>query len=247
MNMPQYAGSSDYRRPSLNLWHDCPVGDKGGMGLIGEGSFLFDDFTEGIPTGKQVATAATSGTYALDDAVNGIVILDPGAVTASQGIQVQWGGGSTTGETFKPAALKKIWVECLVKWTASSVTGPEFFFGLHSQNTAIIASSAMDASASDWIGLKSLTENNILLGTASNNTTETTASSIHTMVDATWTKLGFKVTGTGLVEFFIDGVKKGNTVAATIPTAEMKLSMVNQAGGVRSIANVDWVRAYGQR
>lgn len=244
MNMPQYAGSSDYRRPSANLWHDCPVGDKGGMGLIGEGSFLFDDFTEGIITGKQVATAATSGTFAMDDAVNGVAILDSGATTNHQGIQVQWGGGSTTGEQYKPAANKKIWMEALLQFTASS-TGPEFFLGFGIQDTTLVGTGAL---TSQSVGIESMTANNILLGVAKDGSALTATAAIHTMVDATWTKLGLKITGTGLVEFYINGVKSTVTATLNIPVTEMKLSMVLQSSGTtQPTAKLDWIRAYGQR
>jgi hypothetical protein len=244
MTLPGYAGSSDYRRPSLNLWHDCPVGDKGGFGLIGEGSFLFDDFTEGIITGKQVATAATSGTFAMDDQVNGVAILDSGATTAHQGIQVQWGGGSTTGEIYKPAAGKKIWLEALLKFTASS-TGPEFALGFSIQDTTLIATGAL---SSQFLGIKSLTSNNVLLGTAKDGSSETATATIGTVTDATWTKLGLKVTGTGLIEFYFNGVKSTVTATANIPTTELKPVIVCQSSGTtQPTIQLDWIRAFGQR
>lgn len=243
MNMPQYAGSSDYRRPSANLWHDCPVGDKGGMGLIGEGSFLFDDYTEGIITGKQVVTAA-SGTFLLDDAVNGVAIADSGATTSGQGVNIQWGGGSTTGEQYKPAANKKIWMEALLQFTASS-TGPQFFLGFGIQDTSLIAAGAL---TSQSLGIQSVTSNNILLGVAKDGSALTATAALATMVDATWTKLGLKVTGTGLIEFYINGVKSAITATLNIPVTEMKLSMVLQSSGTtQPTAKLDWIRAYGQR
>lgn len=239
-----YAQKSDYRRPSLNLWHDCYAHGKSEFELIGHGTFFGTDFNNGIITGMQVATAATSGTFAMDDAENWVAILDSGASTNHQGEQVQFGGGSTTGEMFLPAAGRTIWMEALLQFTASS-TGPEFFLGFAQQDTTLVATGAL---SSQGLGFYSVTANNILLGTAKDGSALTSTAALHTMVDSTWTKLGLKVTGTSLVEFFVDGVKKSITATANIPTTELKLSIVCQSSGTtRPTCKLDWIKAFATR
>jgi hypothetical protein len=75
----------------------------------------------------------------------------------------------------------------------------------------------------------------------------TTASSIHTFVDDAWVKLGFKVTGTTKVEFFVNGVLVG-TITANIPTTELRPSLVCQSGGTTDpIVHIDWLALAANR
>lgn len=249
MRIPQYAGVSDYRRPSSNLWHDCPVDFDGGLAaILGAGSCIAEDFTQGIITGKQVDTAidvtgGTDGSFALDDAAFGVAILDAGVDTNEfDGVQVQFGGNSTTGEMFKPTAGKRIWGEARITSTAA----PRYFWGLAQQDTTLVTSNAL---TSQGLGFSSFTNDNIVIGMAKDGSSTTTATSIATITPATFVKLGFKVTGTGLIEFYVDGVKTANTIIANIPVTEMKPSFTchiasNAATGQLKI---DWFRIFQER
>jgi hypothetical protein len=225
---------------SHELWN---LGKHGGhkldkylLGDLSGGYGFFDDFLD-IATGHHTITAATQGTFVLDDARYGVALADCDSSTVEQGVTVQRCG--TTGESFAPVAKTILFFEARIK-AADIATGPEFFLGLHSKDTTVIASSAMDAAASDWIGFKSLTDDNILLATTANNTTETTAASIHTLVEGTYVHLGFRVTDTSMVEFFVNGVKVG-TITATIPTALMVPTLVCQSNGTTDpIVHIDW-------
>ena len=125
-------------------------------------------------------------------------------------------------------------------------TGPEFFLGLHIIDTTLLASQAMVAADSDWIGFKILTTNSVILGTTSNNVTESTVSGIHTFVDGEYVKLGFRVSNvasdfTGLVEFYVNGILQSNTITTLIPTALMAFTVVCQSDGATdSIISIDW-------
>jgi hypothetical protein len=209
----------------------CP--DHPGLMNPNNGYGFFDDFLD-LPTGRHTATQATQGTFALDDARYGVVLADCNSATATQGINVQRSG--TVGESFTPLANTVIWGEGRIK-AADIATGPEFFWGLAVIDTSIIASSAISAQA---IGFKSQTDDNVILATCKDGSGETTAASIHTFVDGTWVKLGFRVSDTSVVEFFVNGVKVA-TITANIPTTDMVPSVVCQSGGTTDpIIHMDW-------
>lgn len=226
---------------SHELWNLGKYGghklDKYLLGDLSGGYGFFDDFLS-LSTGNHTVTQATQGTFALDDARRGVVLADCNSSTVTQGVTVQRSGAA--GESFAPLAKTCIWFEARIKAADLGSSGPEFFLGLHSIDTTVIATSAMDAAASDWIGFKSLTDNSILLATTSNNATETTASSIHTFVDDTYVHLGFRVTDDSQVEFYVNGVKVG-TITANIPTGELVPSVVCQTAGTTDpIIHMDW-------
>lgn len=247
MRMPQYAGVSDYRRPSALLWHDCPVDfDRGAFGMAGDGACIVEDFTQGIITGKQVATvidvSETDATFAMLDAVNGLAELNAGTdANEFGGVQVQFGGGSTTGEMFKPTANKKIWGEARLYVTGA----PLMFWGLAQQDTTLVTSNAL---TSQGLGFQSFTADRVMLGMAKDGSSTTTAASMGTLTASTFVKLGFKVTGTGLIQFYVDGLLKANTVVANIPVTEMKVSFTcHEALPLAATVVVDWFRVFQER
>lgn len=228
----RYADSdgSNGRVYSPDLWRDCPLLDI----MLGEadGHYFVDDFVD-LPTGRYTATQATAGTFALGDAPGGVALADCNSTTVTQGINVQL--GSTVGESFIPVAGSKIWAEARLKAT-DIATGPEFYMGLAVIDTTIIGSSALSAQA---IGFKSVTDDGVLLATCKGASSETTAAS-NTLVEDTYVRLGFRVTETGLVEFYVNGVKNATTIAANLPIVEMVPSLVCQSDGTTdSIIHID--------
>jgi hypothetical protein len=101
--------------------------------------------------------------------------------------------------------------------------------------------------SSQAIGFLSVTDDNVILAACKDGLALTTASSIHTFVDDAWVKLGFKVTGTTKVEFFVNGVLVG-TITANIPTTELRPSLVCQSGGTTDpIVHIDWLALAANR
>jgi hypothetical protein len=193
-----------------------------------------------LPTGKHTATLANAGTFALTDAEGGVVLADCDSTTATQGINVQLGG--TAGESFLIPDSGMCLFECRIK-AADIATGPEFFIGLAETDTTLVASSAMDTSK-EYVGFKSMTDDNVILGCA-NDAAESTASSIHTFVDDAWVKLGFVIKNGSLVQFYVNGALKTNTIttAANIPANLLRPSVVCQSGGTTDpIVHIDWWR-----
>jgi hypothetical protein len=231
--LAQINQEQDSTKLSGRLWADCA-----GLGLTelqraGDWDVFYDNFLD-LPTGKYTATQATAGTFALGDAHGGVALADCGSTTNRQGINVQLGG--TAGEIFKPASNRTIWCEAYLKGVTIS-TGPEFFWGLAITDTTLIATSALSSQA---IGFISLTDDNVLLGVTKDGSSSATASSIHTLVEDTWVKLGFKVINTSKVEFYVNGVLK-NSITTYIPTTEMRPTLVCQTSGtVQSVIHLDW-------
>lgn len=231
-----HPGARTGRGFSNDLWAfgkygGCP--DHPGMMNPANGYGFFDDFLD-LPTGRHTVTQATQGTFALDDKRYGVVLADCNSTTSTQGVNVQRGG--STGESFAPLDGTSIFFEARVK-AADIATGPEFFLGLAVIDTSIIGSSALSAQA---IGFKSVTDDNIILATCKDGSSETTASSIHTFVDDAYVRLGFRVTDDSLVEFFVNGLVVGR-ITANIPTGEMVASVVCQSAGTTDpIVHMDW-------
>ena len=197
---------------------------------------FFDDFTDGLPTGKYTATQATTGTFALGDALGGVALVDCDSSTVVQGINVQLGG--TAGEMFKPAANKIIIFTARLKFV-DTASGPEFFVGLHETDTTIIGTSAL--TGSNYVGYSSVTDNKVLLSCAAKAGAASTDTGT-TMVEDTYKLLEFRINGVTSIEFFVDGSKvtAASFATAYVPIVEMRPSIVCQSdGAVDTIVHLD--------
>ncbi len=228
------------RGRSNNLWHGCPrleIKDDFVRGVLIE-----DDFTEDLLAERYLTTqAGSSGTFALDDAIGGVALLDCASSTVTQGANVQTAGA--TGSFITPKADSVIWFETRLKVVDVASAGPEFFVGLSEYDTSIIAGSAN--TSANHIGFGSITDNMILLGNSENASAAHTGVTTNTLVDGTWVKLGFKVTGIDKVEWYVDGAKIAttgiNVATANIPIVGMKPSFVCQSDGTADpITHIDW-------
>lgn len=215
------------------LWGDCPRLD---IAHHGAGYFFSDDFCDSPTlTGKYTATQATAGTFLIVNERTGVAEADCNSTTQHQGIQVQ--KSTTVGAMFAPLADTKIWFDCRIL-LKDIATMANIFIGLHDIDTTIMSSGALVDASNDWIGFKSETTVSTISGTCSNNTTESTAALAITPTDhdvtttgAAWMNLGFRVTGTSLIEFYVNGVKSALTITTNIPTAVMTPSLVCQTDG----------------
>lgn len=234
-----YARSSDTTRNfSPIIWNQVDVHAlKDGI----DGYLIEDDFFD-YAAAKWQVTQATSGTMALSNLEGGTVILDAGAVTATQGPNVQY-GGTNTGASIVAPSNGLLLFEARLKITTAMSAGPNFFAGLSEYNPEIIASNAL-ATSKTYAGFSSVTANGVLLGCAGDGTSATTASSIKTLVADTYVKLGFVIKNRTLCTFYVDGVKAANTITTNLPTtSKMRLSFVCQARGtVQPTMDIDRVR-----
>lgn len=228
-----YANPGNGRNLSLDLWKNCPretiESDPG------RGKWFRDDFM-GLRTGLYTVTQATSGTFAAGAAEGGIATADPGAATATQGVNVQ-----AAATLFKPQAGSKIWFESRFKWSGIT-NGLEFFIGLSDVETAIISSSAV--ASDNFVGWSSVTDDAVLLFNSEKAGTGDTGAA-DTVEAATYLKLGFLIDGLNSITQFINGVKSGTAkVAANIPAVVMCPSLVVQSGGTQNTCDLDWWQCY---
>lgn len=223
-------GQRDGRCLSRDLWRNCPREQI--MNDPRAGYFFRDDFTD-LPTGKYTVTQATTGTFALEDALGGVAAANSGATTAGQGPNIQ-----KPGELFIPKAGSRIWFEAKFNVTALS-TGPRLYVGLHETDTTIIAAGAM--SGANFIGWQSLTGDGVLLFASEKADTGTTKAAL-TLAEGEDVKLGFFVDGVSSITQYLNGVKTGERIlTANIPIVLMTPSLVCQSHGTtQPVAHPDW-------
>lgn len=214
---------------NVNMWQDYEYGRPGVY------SGYRNDFHSWVADEWTIIEVGTS-LQKLKDAANGVLQLTSGG-TEDDGNNCQLGGSAdseTVGESFKPAAGRTIYFEAIV--ASDDVTQHDFFIGLSVQDTAIIASNAADI-----IGFRTDDGDALLDFFTSASSIVTTDAGIATLVNDTQVRLGFKIIGTQLVEYWINDVKKGS-FTTNIPSTEMKLSMAQLTGeGNAATLEVDWV------
>jgi len=193
----------------------------------------FDDFSPGgLVSSTSLAgfstTVVSSGTLVMADAAGGVLQLTPGG-TEDHGVQIQ-----TNGEMFLPAATKDIWFECRVR--GNDVTEVDWFLGLCTTDTSIIASNPNDA-IGFWTHDGDV---NIDFEVADGTGTPTDTTS--DLANNTWVRLGFYVNGVTSVTPYINGTA-GTAVTANIPAVEMALSFACTTGeGSVNTLDIDWYK-----
>lgn len=175
--------------------------------------------------GDWVLTQATAGSAARSTTLPGVLSIDSGSTTATQGANLQ-----RVKSPFVPTAGKSIWAEWHVKFTGVGALNVETFIGLAAVDTSVIASSAQ--STDNRIGWGSVTDDGVLLFQSDKAGTGTTAAAT-TIVSDTWVRLGFVYDGsTDTLQQYIDGVAVGTAIATThIPKVAVYPTLVCQSGG----------------
>lgn len=206
------------------LWKTCPLLEYNfdpTIGVLLNEQFV--SYNAAATTGDYVLTAATSGTGAISTVYPGVLALDAGAATSTQGVNLQ-----RVKSMFLPAAGKDIWFEARVRMTTTVVS--ELFIGLAAVDTSIIAASAQ--STNNRIGWTSVTDDGVLLFDCDKAGTGATSAAT-TISTSAWIRLGFRYDGTAdTVQQYIDGVATGSPVAtANISKSAMYPSFVCQAAG----------------
>lgn len=156
-------------------------------------------------TGTQ-ATAGT-GAYIADTIAGGYSVLevDCNSTTNGQGYQIQWKNAGVYPEegmvVYGHGRLRFVDI----------ATAPEFFLGLATIDTTLIASNAM--SATNWVGFLSLSGGTIKVG-VDDGTEDLSDSAIHTMVDGATTTDGTEIVDLDIrwevgvkIEAWVNGVK----------------------------------------
>lgn len=224
--MPVLIDRTAYR---AGVWGNAPVVermfDQRVAVLLDE---QFTGYDAAATTGDYVATQATTGTAAIDTTGPGGLLLDAGATTDNQGINLQ-----RLKTPFVPAANKSIWAEFVVTLTATTppVTRAQLFVGLAASDTTIIAAGAQ--TTNNRIGWQIL-DGALLVSSFTVDKAGTASTTTgHTFVAATQVRLGFRYDGTAdTVQQYINGVATGSAIAtANVPKAAIYPSFVCQSDG----------------
>lgn len=206
------------------LWASCPLAEymhDPSIGVLLQEDFLSYDAE--ATNGEYVLTQATAGAAAISTAAPGVLELDSGSNTATQGATLQHNKA-----VFLPAAGKDIWFETSIK-VVDTFDKAELFIGLSELDTTLIASSAN--SSANHIGWQCVTDDGVLLFSAEKAGAGATKAAV-TLEEATYVKLGFYVNGVTEIEQYVNGVLTGtNHVTANIPVAAIYPSFVCQSGG----------------
>ena len=193
-----------------------------------------NDFVSWIAD-EWTATDATAGTQDIADARGGILRLTS-AAGENQGNNLQLGGTGdteTTGESWAPAAGKNLWFEAYI--SQNDVLQNDIFVGLHNEDTTIIAR------GSDYIGFYTVDGSAALNVQSANTSVVSSGLGVATLVNATFAKVGFKVSGLDKIEFYVNDVLV-ETIMTNIPTALMKLSISSITGEASAnYLDLDWI------
>ena len=251
-----YNGHTTPRGRSNGLWnnpaHPCPWNRIRDEGI---GISFWDDFTTGADVAYMYdVTNATAGTFAIIDDAIGVADADSASSSNEQGVNVQRCHADGIGETYKPAAGKHIWFEGrLSVGDIGTDTAPEFFFGLATIDTTVIAGGVN--TTDNHIGFETTTgaeEVSVYGEKATERSTAASATSLvypHTLIDfdttptTAWVKFGFYVNGVTSVKFFVNGIHivAEDLATANIPIVEMVPTLVCQSfGTVDPIVHLDW-------
>lgn len=229
-----------------DLWGDCPLLNYFLDPSIG---FLLDEqfnsYNAAATTGDYLLTQATSGTAVISTTQPGTLLIDSGATTDNQGVNLQ-----RLKSMFIPAAGKDIWAEFAVTLTATTppVTRAQLFVGLAASDTTIIAAGAQ--TTNNRIGWQILDGGLLVSGFTVDKAGTASLTTGKTFVAATKTFLGFRYDGTAdTVQQFIDGVAVGAAIAtANVPKLAMYPSFVCQSDATdEPILNVHGYRIFQLR
>lgn len=166
---------------------------------------FFDDFNTIDATNDWTETVVGTGTQALSG-TNSSLLLTCQATTDNACEQVEW----ARGECFLLAAGKTLWYEVYLRITGDVQS--EHAFGLFaSEDLTAVA----DVKPADGIAFTTQDASLALTLTASKDGTNTGESAgVHTLVTATWVRLGFLVDGLTSITPYVNGVA-GTAISAT--------------------------------
>jgi hypothetical protein len=224
------------------LWASCPWQQIQNDPTLGHSYFNHflngDDYDE---TDGWTETQATTGTGAIINEPGGILQLDSNSGTADQGIQAQH-----KNLPWLLAASKDLWFETRLKVT-DTVVSVQLFAGLNITDGTIIATGV--PSSADYIGFVldagDAAASAVSLELNSSAGSEEKSAGVKTLIEDTYVRLGFHVSGVSTATPYVDGVAGTAITISSAPAVQMALSFVCQSEGVSSadpILRVDWVK-----
>jgi hypothetical protein len=242
--------------PGEDLWQDCPWLEM--LSNPGVGFAYFDDYAIHPQVGVGydattidvgtlgilgwTTTVVSTGSVAVATEKHGVMKLSSNTTNDDNGIQAQ-----LLSCYVDPAADKTIWFEARVKFDTGT---DQYFVGLASADTTLIASGALDETNPSYAGFARDVNTTAAklecvnaIGSGGN---QANATGDVDVTNGTFLNLGMRITSTS-IQYYVDGVLTDthtNTTTASIPTAALALSLVSQSesGTTKDALSVDWVR-----
>lgn len=207
--------------------------------------FTYANDFDNYVAGDWTVTAVGASTAAMADAAFGRLLLTT-AAAENDGVQLQ-----KVGEAFLPISGKKMWFK--TKFQISDATQSDFLFGIAvTDTTAIVA--AGDGVTDGIFFQKDDGSTSVTLYCQKDTTTgQTSAASVHTMVDATDVELGFEFDGVSAIKYYVDGVHKGTldvttTPSTYLPDTECRVTMAFLTGAAAAkTCSIDYIFAAIER
>jgi len=212
---------------SAGMWQDYE------FGVPGKYSVYNNDFHQYVSadwTVTETDAAATQALASVAPCVGGVLLItDTNADNDAVSMQL-------LGHAFVPTAGTKLYFEA--RFQASEATSIDILFGLVATDTTPLA----NANGIYFIKPDDGASLDFVTNSSSVSSTETSTA---TFVANTYFKVGFKVTGTSLVEYYVNDVKQGE-FNTNIPTAPLRVTMHVQDGDTAAAlgaltASVDYV------
>lgn len=198
---------------------------------------FFDDFDKYTATDWTITTTeagAGDAAEALANADGGILTITNDAADDDHDFFQK------PGESFKFVAGKKLWFKARFK--VSDATQSDFVMGLQITDTSPLA-------VTDGVYFRKDDGDAYLDFVVIKNSTATTATAVHTVVDDTYLIVGFYYNGVDAIEYYIDDVKTGTSVVTNLPDdEELTISFGIQNGeAVAKVMSVDYILAAKER
>lgn len=199
----------------------------------------FDDFDDYV-AGQWLITEAGSGTRAVANADNGILVVTNGASDDNNNF-LQWSGDTSASaiETWKFVAQRPLWFKCRFK--VSDATQSDLVIGLQITDTSPLAVT----DGVYFLKVDGSTTCNLLV--TKNSTSTTTAAA--TIVSDTYVSLGFYYDGANAIYVFKDDVCVGQSALTNLPDDEeltISFGIQNGEAAAKSLS-LDYIFVSKQR
>ena len=192
----------------------------------------FDDFFK-YTAGDWVVTEVSDSTQAMGDANGGELVL------TTLGTENDMAALQSVGEIFTVPAGKQMYFESRLK--IGDATQSDFVMGLQVRDTSPIAS------ITDGVYFIKDDGDALLDFHSMSSSVDTSATGIHTVVDATYLKMAWFYDGVSTITYAVDDVVLGS-IAATPSTTEMTVSFAVLAGSAAAdVMTVDYVSVWRER
>ena len=219
----------------------------GQMGVIDPSMYhvFFDDFDRFLATEWKISTTeagAGSATEAASSADGGVlVITNDNADNDHDFLQLSGDGGTTAHETFKFEAGKKLFFKSRFK--VSDATQSEFVMGLQIADTNPING------VTDGVYFQKDDGDALLDVHVEKNSTATSSTGVHTVVDDTYLVAGFYYDGIDSVDFFVDDNRVATLAVTNLPDdEELTISFGIQNGAAAAkVMSVDYILVAKER